>query len=215
VITTSRVDGVTVVKSTTRQDRAAATRGRILDAGYRLFCEHGYRATTMQSIAEHAGVAVQTVYFTFHTKEELLQEITDREVVGDERVPPHQSAWADNVRAEPDSQVAVGILVDAVADIIRRVAPLIPVFHTVSGDAAGEIFRLSEQRRRRGYRTIVDELLGKAAPRGGLTAERATDVVFVLLGPETYRTFVIDLGWSHDDWARWVSGALVRELFDR
>jgi AcrR family transcriptional regulator len=41
-------------------------------AAFALFCEHGYTGTTMAHIAEAAGVAVQTVYFTFHTKAAVL-----------------------------------------------------------------------------------------------------------------------------------------------
>ena len=61
------------VKKISRQERAATTRRRMLDAAYDLFCEQGFRATTMDAIAQRAGVAVQTLYFTFHTKDALLQ----------------------------------------------------------------------------------------------------------------------------------------------
>ena len=138
----------------------------------------------------------------------------DREVVGDDRTPPHRAPWVIAIRAEPDPEVAVRMLVDEVAGIIRRVAPLIPVFLAVPGDAAGEVYRRSEQRRKKGYRTIVDDLLRKATPREGMTPSKATDLVFVLVGPEIYRTFVFDLGWQHDDWGRWVAGALLRELYE-
>ena len=45
-----------------RQERAAQTRLRMIEAAYRLFLEHGYEATTMQDVADTAGVAGQTVY---------------------------------------------------------------------------------------------------------------------------------------------------------
>src|SRR4029079_4565169 len=56
----------------TRRERAKATRRRIAVAALARFSQHGYAATTMATIAHDAGVAVQTVYFTFHTKAELL-----------------------------------------------------------------------------------------------------------------------------------------------
>ena len=52
--------------------RARATRSRITKAASRLFGERGYSGTTMADIAAAAGVAVQTVYFVFHTKTEVL-----------------------------------------------------------------------------------------------------------------------------------------------
>ena len=60
----------------------------MLEAAYELFCSDGYRATTMEAIAERAGVAVQTLYFTFHTKDELFQAVHDHTVLGDDIVPP-------------------------------------------------------------------------------------------------------------------------------
>ena len=52
-----------------RRGRAKATQWRIVKAAYDLFCAQGYAATTMAQIAEAARVAVQTVYFAFHTNE--------------------------------------------------------------------------------------------------------------------------------------------------
>ena len=66
-----------------RQAKAAATRARIIANAYALFCENGYRATTMDLIARRAGVAVQTVYFTFHTKDDLLKAVFEWTVLAD------------------------------------------------------------------------------------------------------------------------------------
>ena len=41
-------------------------------AAIEVFTESGYVGARMSDIADRAGVAVQTVYFTFHTKAELL-----------------------------------------------------------------------------------------------------------------------------------------------
>ena len=75
-----------------RAEQAAATRQRILNAAYDLFCELGYRATTMALIAERAHVAVQTVYFTFRTKDALLQEVHNQTVLGREESRSRRSS---------------------------------------------------------------------------------------------------------------------------
>ena len=62
---------------TSRRDRARATRLRILTSAQALFIERGYAATTMEDIAAAAGVAVQTVYYTFRTKALLLREVVE------------------------------------------------------------------------------------------------------------------------------------------
>ena len=83
-----------------RQARANATRARIITSAYALFCESGYRGTTMESIAERAGVAVQTVYFHFGNKRTVLKEAVDVAAVGDdEPVPLLDRPWLEQIRA--------------------------------------------------------------------------------------------------------------------
>lgn len=84
------------VKTTrsTRADRAAQTRLRMVRAAYDLFTERGYQASTMGDIAERAAVAVQTLHFTFGTKAVLLQNTYDYAVIGEgEQVPPDEQPW--------------------------------------------------------------------------------------------------------------------------
>ncbi|MFZ1283261.1 MAG: helix-turn-helix domain-containing protein, partial [Propionicimonas sp.] len=56
----------------TRAERARHTRRRMLETARELFIIDGYAATTMERIADRAGVAVQTLYYTFRTKGQLL-----------------------------------------------------------------------------------------------------------------------------------------------
>ena len=67
-----------------RQEQAAATRRSILEAAQRLFEQHGYAATTMEAIADEAGVALKTVYVAFVTKSGVLRGLWDLLLKGDE-----------------------------------------------------------------------------------------------------------------------------------
>ena len=69
--------------SAARKAQAAATRRSILDAAHALFVADGYAATTIQAIADDAGVAVQTVYAVFGNKRRLDQVI-EAAIVGDD-----------------------------------------------------------------------------------------------------------------------------------
>jgi AcrR family transcriptional regulator len=55
---------------------------RVVEAAFALFSERGYAGATMAQIAEAAGVAVQTLYFAFHTKAALLSRANDFAVMG-------------------------------------------------------------------------------------------------------------------------------------
>ena len=59
---------VAVNASTRRERRVDATRARILDAAITRFLDDGYAATTVEAIAQDAGVAVQTIYNVFGSK---------------------------------------------------------------------------------------------------------------------------------------------------
>ena len=79
-------------KATTRADRARQTRRRMLDRARELFVTEGYAATTMERIADEAGVAVQTLYYTFRTKGQLLREVIEVTAAGEETRLPWRSA---------------------------------------------------------------------------------------------------------------------------
>ena len=184
----------------------------MVSAAYDLFCELGYRATTMTGIAEQAGVAVQTLYFTFHTKDELLQEVLKRAVLGDESRPPSQQSWYAEVAAEGEARRAISLVVQASSNILARVAPLLPVFHAAAADEAGAVFRRGEDRRRRDMHRLAEVILSKPGTRQNLGVDQAADLLYVLLGPETYWSFVVDLGWPTRAWIRWTSSTLSRDL---
>lgn len=46
----------------------------LLDAAFRTFAEHGYRATRLEQVAEAAGVTKGTIYYYFRNKEDLFRQ---------------------------------------------------------------------------------------------------------------------------------------------
>jgi AcrR family transcriptional regulator len=203
------------VKGQTRQEKAAATRRRMLDAAYELFCSDGYRTTTMEAIAERAGVAVQTIYFTFHTKDELFQAVHERTVLGEENLPPPMQPWYLAAVAAPDIDDAVRHICRGVLSISRRVAPMIPAFHAVAGDPAGDVWERSQQLRFDGMAELVSVLVKKAPLRKNLTRDHAADVLYLLLGPDLYWTMVLGRGWTERQLAGWTERVILHDLFGR
>lgn len=55
--------------------KGETTRITIEDAAVELFMEHGYHATSMRQIAEHAGLALGGIYNHFKSKEEIFEAI--------------------------------------------------------------------------------------------------------------------------------------------
>ncbi|HEY2795139.1 MAG TPA: helix-turn-helix domain-containing protein, partial [Micromonosporaceae bacterium] len=148
-----------------RRAKADATRARIVQAAYALFGELGYRATTMDLIAERAAVAVQTVYFVFRTKDDLLRAVHEWTVLGDHPTPPQQQDWHVAALTEPDVARALPKIIAGIATINARIAPMVAVFHAVSQDPAGAIYQQSEELRRTGMAELVETLAKKTPLR--------------------------------------------------
>lgn len=55
-----------------RAHKRRATRRRLAETGLRLFLQQGYEATTLDQIAEAAGVSRRTVFHYFDQKEDIL-----------------------------------------------------------------------------------------------------------------------------------------------
>jgi AcrR family transcriptional regulator len=194
--------------------KAAATRTRIIEAAYELFCENGYRATTMEAIGRAAGVAVQTVYFTFHTKDDLLLAVHEWTVLGDDPTPPPLQEWHVAAMREADAPRALAGIVAGVATLNARMAPMLPVFHAVSQSKTGDIYRRSQATRRDDMKVLVAALSRKTPLAPRMTRGRAIDLVYFLMGPESYAGLVLDAGWSTREWVRWTSDTLNAQLFD-
>jgi AcrR family transcriptional regulator len=199
-----------------RRERAGATRLRITKAAYALFCERGYTGTTMTEVAQAAGVAVQTVYFTFHTKSELLSSAYSLAVLGErDPMPPERQPWYAAATSEPDIARALRILAGGVGQIVARAAPLDSVVR-LNGrhdpDAAA-IWAHHEKLRVEGYRGMVSLLSTKSPLRPGIPAERATELLLFCFGPHAYAGLVVDAGWAYDDWLEWTIAVLLQQLF--
>jgi AcrR family transcriptional regulator len=189
---------------TGRKAKAAATRRRMLDAARDRFASAGYPGTTMAAIAQDAGVAVQTLYFTFHTKAELLGQVFERAVTGDEGLPPQLQDWYRAAEHAHDLDDALRTWATGVAAIVARVAPLRPVFDGVGPDEdVVALWARGEALREQGYRAFLDHLVDRYGLAAGADRDKLLDVTLVLLGPVGHRGFVEDRGWTVQAWVDW------------
>jgi AcrR family transcriptional regulator len=170
----------------------------------------------MAHIAEAAGVAVQTVYFGFHTKSALLSRAYDFAVMGeDEPVAPDKQPWFGAMAAEPDVVHALGHMVEGLGEITKRVTPLyLAARAAADGDPdAAKVVAFHERWRADGYRQMLELLRHKAALRRGLTPKRATDLLLLFGGMDVYHVLVGSRRWSHQEWADWAVLTLAQQLF--
>ena len=191
-------------RSDLRGEQARETRRRIVAAGGDLFVERGYAATTVDAIAERAGVSRKTVFNSVGGKAALLKLAWDWALVGDdEPVPMADRPEVRAMMAETDPDALVSAWARFDAAIGARLADLYPVL-LVAADGDPEVAALnqeSERNRHGGARSLVDQLADLGGLRPGLSRERAADVVATLMDPVPYRRLVHDAGWTFDEYA--------------
>ena len=60
-------------------------KAEIINVGTSLFAEKGYHGTTLDEIAEQVGITKAALYYYIKSKEEILQEITNKNLAGMEQ----------------------------------------------------------------------------------------------------------------------------------
>jgi len=199
----------------TRREKAAATRERIVEAAIGAFAQAGYVGARMTDIAERAGVAVQTVYFVFHTKAELLTACFDHAVLGPDRLPPPQQPFWGEMAAARSGRGAIAAFVRGNTAILARVAAIDEVARAAPHEPdAAEVVARTERLRREGYRDAVAMLAERFRLREGLDVETATDLVLLLGSSATYLTLQ-RYGWTDERFVAWSTDTLANQLLAR
>ena len=194
-----------------KRERAEQTRARIIEVAYRLFTQHGYEATTMQAVADEAAVAVQTVYFTFHTKARLLMTIESRAVGGEGQ------EWREQLQRElveeRDPRKVVALWVAATATVLIRITTFVALL-----GANLQMDAESVERRARGrdrwFQLLIDRLVALDALKGGLVPSRALDVARAVTRVEAYEDLTLRWGWTAPEWIEWMTGVIASVLLD-
>lgn len=200
-----------------RKQRAAATRRRIVETAHRLFTEEGYQVT-MEAIAAEARVAVQTVYFVFHTKAGLLREVIAFAAAGQhEAAPVMERPWIAEAMTAPHARRVLALSIEHGTDIFARVAPLTAAFEAAAqaDPEVAEHVRAIGAARRSGMGTLVRRLSDKEWLHAGLTLNRATDIMFAVHSHATYRILVGECGWPLADYKAWQYHTLCDQLLSK
>jgi AcrR family transcriptional regulator len=185
------------------------TRDRIVEAARALMAERGWAGTTIDAIAEKAGVATATVYSAFGNKLAIVEamrqvmlrdskipELT-RQAEAEPQAPRRLELWAKLVRQQMESSYDI-------ISIHRQAARADPQF-------AAEYRKVLDNRARhfaeftRGLRDgLADDI----------DARTATDLLWAFSNEELWRELVEERGWSPDRYEQWLAATLVSQLTD-
>jgi AcrR family transcriptional regulator len=203
-------------RSTLRDQQAAATRAALVAAARELFLAQGYGATTIEQIAERAGVSKPTVFSAIGNKQAVMAALRTVALRGDdEAATAAKREPSQQVLAEPDSYRAVQLEVAHLADLWSRWAELKEVLRGAasSGEPAlRELWATGEEQRLVASKRFVSALAAKAPLREGLGGQAAIDITWALTSPEHYQALVAERGWSRARYEHWLTDTLTHAL---
>ena len=193
-----------------REEQAKATRQAIREAAQRLFLSNSYGTTSIREIAEAAGVAVQTFYAVFGNKRQLLIEMVENAISGEDELAAIERPEVQAMRAEPSPRRRAQLDAALARKVTER---LLPVFKITSDAAAvdadfAELNRAMIAQRRAEMVGVATLLAGDGGLRGN--PDNAAASLFVLYSPQVAQILIEHLGWSYDRYETWLADAIHR-----
>lgn len=193
-----------------RDEQRATARRIIVDAALALFLEHGYGGTTIDDVADRAGVARRTVYNHFSSKAEILLAAIDDRVAGT-RV---RSQEADHERfvalAQDDPRAALDLLGELTAAIAERSLPLLRLAEEAAVQDGEVAKRLAAQEETRyGAQGFAVRTLADAGHlREDVDLAYLQRGFWLLAGPGPAMA-AMRSGWSSETYGRWLAETLA------
>jgi AcrR family transcriptional regulator len=205
-------------RSELRAGHAAATRRSIVRAAARMFVEAGYGATTIDAVADAAGVSRKTVFTAVGGKLELLKTALDWAVAGDD-VPvalADRPVMRDLLTGADPVELLAG-WVRTLVEIDVRLAGLFQALEIAAdgdADGGGKLLQTYHRQRRAGARQVIDRLGELGVLGAGLSRSKAVDVAWFAADPLLFDRMVRTRGWSvkaFEAWLRsWLTGQLLQ-----
>jgi AcrR family transcriptional regulator len=193
-------------RSTYRQQQAAATKVRIAEAAQLLFARDGYGATSIDAIAQEAGVGTRTVYAVFGTKREILNAICER--------------WLERAGARP---LAAEILeLESPAERLRGAARWLTVLYSTDFDVVrildaavdeDDDTRVLLEGKLRGRNRVMNSLIASVEADLAIPLKDARAIFRAFAATGVYGELVVAAGWSVDRFEAWLGDTLTAQLF--
>jgi AcrR family transcriptional regulator len=193
--------------SSLRQRMAQQNRRTVLEAATGLFAERGW-AVSVRDIAATAGVSVETVYVHFGSKVDLLNQVVDVAVVGDDAPvalvdrPEFTGLSAGGVADRAHAAAALNTAIN------QRTARLLRALREGAGTEPVLAARLASLRE--AQRTTVHEALAVVA--GRQVTDTEGDGVWALSTQDVYELLVGTAGWSPAQYEQWMAEAITTLL---
>ena len=179
-----------------RRERARRQRAVTLERARELFLHRGYAATTVEAIAEAAGVSAATIYKSHGGKVGLVRDLCAQALAGEGPVPAEQRS--DDLRAADDPRSLIEGWGALVAEVSPRVSPLLLVLRAAAAiDPEAEVVYADLDRARlERMAENARHLARRGHLRASVSEAHARDILWLCSSPELYDLLVQQRGWS-------------------
>lgn len=166
------------------REQALATRQRILDAAVEVFLEKGFQHSSLQNVAERAGVTRGAVYWHFRHRGDLLAVLLDMTQLPWQKIRPLPEARLPGAQTAPLRQTLSDMAMAPLVWLENSVAAqqLLRIVGQVSEpDTPAQLLTRIDAGRNAGLR-YLQGALAHAANRGALRHPNAAEPAAAALG---------------------------------
>lgn len=199
-------------KSTARDTQAAQTKARILNSAKNLFESEGFEYVTIEKIAQGANVSIPTIYALFQSKLGVLRALMD------DVLPQNQfEALVKESIIEKSPKKRLGISAKIARQMYDAERVQMDVFRGVAV-LAPELRELEKEREMRRYdrqEVTINAMVKENSLIKELNATKARDILWALTGRDMYRMFVMEQGWTSDEYEEWLTQVLIISLVNQ
>jgi AcrR family transcriptional regulator len=204
--------------STRRKESARETEREIVQAARKLFIERGWNGTTVEAIAQEAGVAVETIYSVFHNKHAILARLVQVAVRSDYGPTPIlERAQPQAMQKETSQRGQLETLARGIAEIMERAGPIFGVMRAAA-QTEPEIEELQSailKERLANMARVVGWVAANGPLRGNLDGPQAAEIVWLLTSAEVHHLLTVDLGWCGEKYGEWLADKLITLLLPK
>jgi AcrR family transcriptional regulator len=168
----------------------------------------------MQSIADEAGVSVDTIYKAFTGKPGLIRAIRDRALLG--QGPDAAERRSDRLHEEQlDGPAIVRAWGALTIEIAPRVAPILLLVRDASVHDTELVSLLAELDSQRLARMTANatQLARSGHLRKGLGIDAAAHILWIYSAPELYELMVVRQHWTLERYGSFITDAMTNALF--
>ncbi len=201
--------------SSRRKEQARETRRQIGEAARSLFDKNGYGGTTINAIAEAAGVSPESVYAIFGSKHKILWYLLDISIGGDEQPigilgrPGPQQMMQDT-----DQRRQIRMFSGGIAEIMSRGASIFEVMRSAAKteDDIAALLTHMQKERLKNMNIVTSHLAKNGALRPGLEIPQAAEIIWTVTSADVYLLLTRDLHYSQEQYVTWLADTLTRLL---